>query len=77
MRAVRFYGKEDVRFDDVPVPTPGPGQVRLKPAYVGICGTGMFHSVEKTNCELQLTSLSQMYMSTPEGPRSFPQTSIL
>ena len=40
MRAVRFYGKEDVRLDDVPVPSPGHGQVRLKLAFVGICGTG-------------------------------------
>ena len=40
MRAVRFHSKEDVRVEDVPDPIPGHGQIRLKPAYVGICGTG-------------------------------------
>jgi (R,R)-butanediol dehydrogenase/meso-butanediol dehydrogenase/diacetyl reductase len=47
MRAVRFYGKEDVRLDDVPVPLPGRHQVRLKPAYVGICGTGTFRGTNR------------------------------
>jgi threonine dehydrogenase-like Zn-dependent dehydrogenase len=49
MRAVRFYGKEDVRLDNVPVPSPGDGQVRLKPAFVGICGTGRLHDTNE--CE--------------------------
>ena len=49
MRAVRFYGKEDVRLDDVLVPSPGHGQVRLKPAFVGICGTGQLHGTKE--CE--------------------------
>ncbi|PIA80072.1 (R,R)-butanediol dehydrogenase [Cercospora beticola] len=40
MRAVRFYGKEDVRIvDDVDVPVTREGQVRIRPAFVGICGT--------------------------------------
>jgi threonine dehydrogenase-like Zn-dependent dehydrogenase len=47
MRAVRFYGKEDVRLDDVPTPFPGHGQVRLKPAFVGICGTGWLHHTDE------------------------------
>jgi len=48
MRALRFYGKEDVRLDDVPVPSPGHGQVRLKPAFVGICGTGELHGTAES-----------------------------
>ena len=51
MRAVRFYGKEDVRLDAVPVPSPGHGQVRLKPAYVGICGTGVFYMTQMSREE--------------------------
>jgi threonine dehydrogenase-like Zn-dependent dehydrogenase len=44
MRAARYYGKEDVRIEhDVPPPPQqlGEGQVRVRPAFVGICGTGM------------------------------------
>ena len=44
MRAARYYGKEDVRIEhDVPPPPQqlGEGQVRVQPAFVGICGTGM------------------------------------
>ena len=45
MRAARYYGKEDVRIEhDVPPPPQqlGEGQVRVKPAFVGICGTGVY-----------------------------------
>ncbi|KAK0305867.1 hypothetical protein LTR29_016216 [Friedmanniomyces endolithicus] len=42
MRAARYYGKEDVRIvDDVERPTCGEGQVRVEPAFVGICGTDL------------------------------------
>ena len=44
MRAARYYGKEDVRIEhDVPAPPEQlmEGQVRVQPAFVGICGTGM------------------------------------
>jgi len=45
MRAARYYGKEDVRIEhDVPAPPEQlmEGQVRIQPAFVGICGTGVF-----------------------------------
>ncbi|KAL8986605.1 MAG: hypothetical protein Q9177_004115 [Variospora cf. flavescens] len=41
MKAVRFHGKGDIRLDDIEVPTCGKGQVKVKPAYVGICGTDL------------------------------------
>lgn len=42
MRAVQFYDKEDVRVNDhVDIPVTREGTVRIKPAFVGICGTGM------------------------------------
>jgi hypothetical protein len=44
MRAARYYGKEDVRIEhDVAAPPEQllEGQVRVQPAFVGICGTGM------------------------------------
>ncbi|KAJ9661738.1 hypothetical protein H2201_006409 [Coniosporium apollinis] len=41
MRAARYYGKEDVRIEDIPEPECGEGQVRIAPAFVGICGTDL------------------------------------
>lgn len=42
MRAARYYGKEDIRIvEDLEPPVCGKGQVKIEPAFVGICGTGM------------------------------------
>ena len=39
MKAGVFYGKGDLRIEERPVPEVGPGQMLVKIAYVGICGT--------------------------------------
>jgi (R,R)-butanediol dehydrogenase / meso-butanediol dehydrogenase / diacetyl reductase len=40
MRAVRWHGRRDVRIDEVPEPPPpAAGQVRVRVAYCGICGS--------------------------------------
>ena len=42
MKAARFYGKEDIQIkNDIPRPTCGEGQVKVEPAFVGICGTDL------------------------------------
>ncbi|KAF2262382.1 sorbitol dehydrogenase [Lojkania enalia] len=41
MKAVRFHGKNDLRYEDVPVPMIGKGQVKLRPSWVGICGSDL------------------------------------
>ena len=42
MKAVRFYAKEDVRFDEVPAPDAlGDSQVLVRPLTCGICGTDL------------------------------------
>ncbi len=41
MQAARFHAKEDVRIEDVAEPDPGPGQVKLRNAYAGICGSDL------------------------------------
>lgn len=41
MRAVRFHGKEDLRVEDVDDPSPGPGEVKLRNAFNGICGSDL------------------------------------
>lgn len=42
MRAVRFHGPGDIRVDEIDEPTCGKGQVKMRPAYTGICGTGIY-----------------------------------
>src|SRR5262245_33582627 len=41
MRAARFHGSRDLRVEQVPEPTPGPGQVKLRNAFTGICGSDL------------------------------------
>ena len=41
MRAARFYGKGDIRVDDVPRPKPGPGEVLVGIEWGGICGSDL------------------------------------
>lgn len=42
MRALRYHGAEDLRVDnDVPEPQCGKDQIKIKPAFVGICGTDL------------------------------------
>jgi L-iditol 2-dehydrogenase len=46
MRASRLYGIRDMRVEDLPRPTPGPGEVLLKVAAVGTCGSDVHYYVE-------------------------------
>src|SRR5215469_7787346 len=42
MRAVRYYGKEDIRVEDVPEPSVmGDRQLVVRPLVCGICGTDL------------------------------------
>lgn len=41
MRAVRYYGRQDVRLEEVPDPELRPGTVRIEPAFNGICGSDL------------------------------------
>jgi (R,R)-butanediol dehydrogenase/meso-butanediol dehydrogenase/diacetyl reductase len=41
MKALRWYGAKDLRYDDVPEPSPGPGQLKIKVSLAGICGTDL------------------------------------
>ncbi|MGV9825538.1 2,3-butanediol dehydrogenase [Gordonia sp. NPDC003429] len=41
MRAARLHGTTDLRVDTVADPTPLPGQVKIKNAYTGICGSDL------------------------------------
>lgn len=41
MRAVVYYGKDDVRLETVPVPKIGPGELLIRVHTCGICGTDL------------------------------------
>lgn len=41
MRATVFHGIEDIRVDEVPRPTPGPGEALLRVTLTTICGTDL------------------------------------
>ena len=49
MRALTIHGKQDLRQDEVPTPEPGAGQVRLRMAYAGICGSDLHYYVNGAN----------------------------
>ncbi|MFG6286026.1 2,3-butanediol dehydrogenase [Actinotignum schaalii] len=41
MKAIRYYGKEDIRLEDIPEPELQPGTVKISLAYNGICGSDL------------------------------------
>jgi (R,R)-butanediol dehydrogenase/meso-butanediol dehydrogenase/diacetyl reductase len=41
MKALRWYGRKDLRFENIPEPVPGPGEVKIKVKTAGICGTDL------------------------------------
>ncbi|MDV7353672.1 zinc-binding dehydrogenase [Rhodococcus oxybenzonivorans] len=41
MRAWVYHGNNDIRREELPEPAPGPGQVAVKIAFNGICGTDL------------------------------------
>jgi (R,R)-butanediol dehydrogenase/meso-butanediol dehydrogenase/diacetyl reductase len=41
MKALRWHAARDVRLDDIPEPTPGPGEVLVEVAACGICGSDL------------------------------------
>jgi (R,R)-butanediol dehydrogenase / meso-butanediol dehydrogenase / diacetyl reductase len=41
VRAAVYYGNRDLRLESVPAPEPGPGDVKLRVLYNGICGSDL------------------------------------
>ena len=46
MRVSKLYGIRDLRLEEGPIPTPGPGEVLLKIATVGTCGSDVHYYLE-------------------------------
>src|SRR3954452_19643533 len=51
MRAIVIHGKRDLRTDERPAPEPGAGDVLLRMAYGGICGSDLHYYNEGANGE--------------------------
>ncbi len=49
MKALTIHAKDDLREDEIPTPVPGAGQVRLRMAYAGICGSDLHYYVDGAN----------------------------
>jgi len=49
MKAVRFHGERDLRYEDLEIPKTGKGQVKIRPAWVGICGTDLHEYLDGPN----------------------------
>lgn len=49
MKSVVINGKLDIATREVPTPQPEPGQVRLRMAYAGICGSDLHYYFEGAN----------------------------
>jgi len=39
MKAARWYGRKDIRVEDIPEPSPQQGEIKIAVEYCGICGT--------------------------------------
>jgi (R,R)-butanediol dehydrogenase/meso-butanediol dehydrogenase/diacetyl reductase len=52
MKAAVFHAQEDLRIEEVAEPSPGPGQVKLRNAYAGICGSDLHVYFDPANAGL-------------------------
>jgi len=41
MKGLRWHGRKDLRYEDIPEPSPASGQLKIKVSLAGICGTDM------------------------------------
>lgn len=51
MRAIVIHGRQDLRVEELPVPEPAAGQLRLRIAYGGVCGSDLHYWAEGANGE--------------------------
>ncbi|HTK67732.1 MAG TPA: 2,3-butanediol dehydrogenase [Pseudonocardia sp.] len=65
MKAARFYGRGDIRIDDVPEPTTQPGTVKVEVEWCGICGTDLHEYLE-----------GPIFIPTAEAPHPITGESI-
>lgn len=42
MKAVRYWAKEEIRYEDIPKPVIGEGEALIRIAFTGVCGSDLF-----------------------------------
>jgi (R,R)-butanediol dehydrogenase/meso-butanediol dehydrogenase/diacetyl reductase len=65
VRAARFYGRGDIRVDDVPEPAVRPGTVKVEVEWCGICGTDLHEYLD-----------GPIFAPTPEAPHPLTGESV-
>ncbi|GAA5986882.1 hypothetical protein JCM5350_000351 [Sporobolomyces pararoseus] len=65
MKSALFYGKHDIKIEQIPIPQPTKGQVLVKVAWCGICGTDL-HEFEA----------GPILCPTNENPHSLTKTGL-
>ncbi|HTR44227.1 MAG TPA: zinc-dependent dehydrogenase [Thermodesulfovibrionales bacterium] len=43
MKVARYYGEDDIRLEEMPVPEPGPEEILIRVRASGICGSDVMH----------------------------------
>ncbi|MDN3310630.1 L-idonate 5-dehydrogenase [Microbacterium oryzae] len=51
MKKLAIHGKQDIRWEDADLPEPGPGEVRLRVRFMGICGSDLHYYFHGANGE--------------------------
>lgn len=54
MKSLRFYDIHDLRLEEIPLPVPAAGEIRLKVASVGICGSDLHYYNEGSTASLKV-----------------------
>ncbi|KAH9875256.1 hypothetical protein J1614_004747 [Plenodomus biglobosus] len=73
MNALRFHGQHDLRFEKIPIPQVKKGQVKVKPAWVGICGTDLHEYLGGKSLNVQYACDGEL-TSFIIGPNLCPTT---
>src|SRR3954451_13424248 len=54
MKALKIHGAGHMTTEELPVPEPGPGEVRVRMQYGGICGSDLHYFFEGRNGEFEV-----------------------
>ena len=70
MKAARFYDRNDIRIEDIPAPEAAAGEVLVKVAWCGICGTDLHEYLDGPIFCPQHGHPTPFLVRTPRHPRS-------
>ena len=63
MKAARYYGIHDVRFEEIEKPACGPNEALIKVSYAGICGSDL-HIYNKGMFKMCIRDRKDAYLFT-------------